>query len=151
MRKSSARLKELLLDRYPKPNSINNEFKTLFESAEAYLNYRDTQVRKYEDEHSDRAVNRYQMAEVIKGLEKIFINNPERKKVKLEDITKVIAEKGDRISQAKKASLETFNKRKHEKEKAEADKAKANQEANKATDKSKVKDVRKMNMDPLQK
>lgn len=151
MRKSSARLKELLLDRYPKPNSINNEFKTLFKSAEAYLNYRDTQVRKYEDELSDRAVNRYQMAEVIKGLEKIFINNPERKKVKLEDITKVIAEKGDRISQAKKASLETFNKRKHEKEKAEADKAKANKDANKATDKSKVKDVRKMNMDPLQK
>lgn len=97
-----------------------------------YLNYRDGQIRDYKDELSDRAVNRYQIAEVIASLEKMYKNNPDMKKADLTALTSEIGKKGQNPSPAKKASVEVFERRNREKAEAQAAKTQTEKTQSKA-------------------
>lgn len=111
MREASVRLKEEFSSRVPHPNGVKREFNKLFEAAHRYLEYRDAQTREFADESTDRAVNRYQMAEAIVSLETLYKDNPTMRREDFKELEKTFGESGDHPSAAKLASMQVHNRR----------------------------------------
>lgn len=120
MAEAASLIDTIMASRYPNPNFLRREFDKLFQAAHDYKQHRDTQVRDPSKETGTRAVNRYQMCEIVLALEEKYKNNPDMIRVSLADVTGSLGVSDPNDSPAKRASADKYREMQRRRQEAAA-------------------------------